>query len=91
MKNLITGISNAYFDSIPTIFITGQVDTFAVKGELKVRQKGFQETDIVSMVKGVTKYSTRVESPEELQECLEKAYAHAFRLCELWHERKLDL
>ena len=72
--NLITGISNAYFDSIPTIFITGQVDTYAAKGELNVRQRGFQETDIVSMVKSVTKYCVCVESPDKLQEHLEKAY-----------------
>ncbi|MCB2296790.1 thiamine pyrophosphate-binding protein [Clostridium tagluense] len=75
--NLITGICNAYFDSIPTIFITGQVDTYAAKGNLKVRQRGFQETDIVSMVKDVTKYSVCVESPDKLQECLEKAYYYA--------------
>ena len=48
--NLITGICNAYFDSIPTLFITGQVNTFEYKGELGVRQRGFQETDIVSIV-----------------------------------------
>ena len=72
--NLITGVCNAYYDSIPVIFITGQVDTYAQKGDLKLRQKGFQETDIVSMVKHVTKYSVCVESAEKLQECLETAY-----------------
>ena len=46
--NLITGICNAYFDSIPTVFITGQVNTFEAKSGLEVRQKGFQETDIRS-------------------------------------------
>ena len=42
--NLITGICNAYFDSTPTLFITGQVNTFEYKGDLGVRQRGFQET-----------------------------------------------
>lgn len=46
--NLITGICNAYMDSIPTIFITGQVNSFEQKGNMNVRQRGFQETDIVS-------------------------------------------
>lgn len=72
--NLITGITNAYYDSIPTIFITGQVDTYALKGDLKVRQRGFQETDIVDMVKSVTKYAVRVDSKEKLQDYLEEAY-----------------
>lgn len=58
--NLITGICNAFFDSIPTLFITGQVNTFEAKNEMPVRQRGFQETDIVSMVKGVTKYARRL-------------------------------
>ena len=40
--NLITGIGNAYFDSIPTIFITGQVNSFESKGDSAIRQKGFQ-------------------------------------------------
>lgn len=72
--NLITGICNAFFDSIPTIFITGQVNTYESKGDLKVRQKGFQETDIVSMVKDVTKYSVRITDADNLRFCLEKAY-----------------
>ena len=52
--NLVTGICNAFFDSIPVLFITGQVNTFESKNDMPVRQRGFQETDIVSMVKGVT-------------------------------------
>ena len=72
--NLITGICNAYFDSIPTIFITGQVNTFESKRELSVRQKGFQETDIVSMIKDVTKYAVYVEKADEILYHLEKAY-----------------
>lgn len=72
--NLITGICNAYFDSIPVIFITGQVNTFESKGTLGVRQRGFQETDIVEMVKGVTKYAVYVESADKISYYLEKAY-----------------
>lgn len=72
--NLITGICNAYFDSIPVIFVTGQVNTFESKTGLRVRQKGFQETDIISMVKEVTKYSKYVEKLEDIKYVLEKAY-----------------
>jgi acetolactate synthase-1/2/3 large subunit len=72
--NLLTGLCNAYFDSIPAIFITGQVNTYESKGDLKVRQKGFQETDIVSMVKSVTKYSELVTDVQNIRYCLEKAY-----------------
>lgn len=71
--NLITGICDAYFDSIPVIFVTGQVNTFESKGTMPIRQKGFQETDIVSMVHSVTKYSVYVESSEDIRFCLEKA------------------
>ena len=75
--NLITGICNAYFDSIPTIFITGQVNTSESKQSkqsYRVRQRGFQETDIVSIVKPVTKYADYIKSVDELPEKLEKAY-----------------
>ena len=60
--NLITGIANAYFDSISTLFLTGQVNTYEAKCDLKVRQKGFQETDIVAIVQPITKYAVCVLS-----------------------------
>ena len=72
--NLLTGIANAYFDSTPTIFITGQVNTYEAKGELGVRQKGFQETDIVAMAKPITKYAKYIEFAEDIVYELEKAY-----------------
>ena len=72
--NLITGICNAYFDSIPTLFVTGQVNTFESKSGLGVRQKGFQETDIVSMVKSVTKYCAYVDNALDIKYHLEKAF-----------------
>lgn len=72
--NMITGICNAYMDSIPTIFITGQVNSFEQKGSLKVRQRGFQETDIVSMVKSVTKYAVQVNDANRIKFELDKAF-----------------
>ncbi len=77
--NLITGIASSYFDSIPSVHITGQVNQregSAYHGA-KVRQSGFQETDIVSMVRPVTKYAVMVRSVEELQLELPKAFALA--------------
>lgn len=72
--NLLTGIACAYFDSIPCIFITGQVNTYEQKDELGVRQKGFQETDIVSITQPLTKKSIMVRSAQELPSVLEDAY-----------------
>lgn len=71
--NLITGICDAYFDSIPVLFITGQVNTFESKTGMSVRQRGFQETDIVSMAAPVTKYTCRVTDANELKRCLDYA------------------
>lgn len=72
--NLITGIADAYFDSIPCIFITGQVNTYESKGDLLVRQKGFQETDIVSIVKSITKYAVKIDDEKNIKYELEKAF-----------------
>ena len=72
--NLITGICDAYMDSIPTLFITGQVNSFEQKGNLKVRQRGFQETDIVSMVQPVTKYAVQVNDAKQIKYELNKAF-----------------
>lgn len=72
--NLLTGICNAFFDSIPTLFLTGQVNTFEQKGQYAVRQRGFQETDIVAMAAPVTKYAVKVESAEKLKWYLDYAF-----------------
>jgi len=75
--NLLTGIADAYFDSIPALYITGQVNTYEYKGEKPIRQQGFQETNIVSIVKSITKYATMVSDPLRIRYELEKAWAFA--------------
>jgi acetolactate synthase-1/2/3 large subunit len=77
--NLITGIACSYFDSIPSLHVTGQVnqrESMAVHGAA-VRQSGFQETKIVDMVRPITKYAVMVHSVEELRTELPKAYGIA--------------
>jgi len=77
-QNLITGIACSWFDSIPVMHISGQVNTFELssnhKTTKKVRQIGFQETDIVSMVKPITKFAYQIRKPEEIKYILEKAF-----------------
>lgn len=75
--NLITGVANAYFDSIPTIFITGQVNTYELGGSIGVRQKGFQETNIVEIVKPITKAAYQVKDEKKIRYYLEKAFHEA--------------
>jgi acetolactate synthase-1/2/3 large subunit len=72
--NLITAIGSCYFDSTPAMFILGQVHTDNLKKNENVRQEGFQETDIVSVVKTLTKYAVMVCNPEDVMYELEKAY-----------------
>lgn len=74
--NLLTAIGSCYFDSIPAVFITGQVNTHELKGTRAVRQLGFQETDIVSMAKPICKSAVQVQRSAELPFVL----AEAFRL-----------
>ncbi len=75
--NLLTGVAGSYFDSSPTVFITGQVNRNEQRGQRKIRQQGFQETDIVAMARAVTKAAWQVESPEEVPGLLEQAFALA--------------
>ena len=72
--NLLTGIGSCYFDSVPTIFITGQVNRNEQRGSRNIRQLGFQETDIVSMAKTITKAAWAIETPEEVPARLEQAW-----------------
>ena len=59
--NMITGIAQSYFDSSPVFYLTGNVTTNTYKYDLPLRQKGYQETDIVSLVKPITKNAFYVD------------------------------
>jgi acetolactate synthase I/II/III large subunit len=72
--NLITGIGSCYFDSIPCLFITGQVNTYEYKFKKPVRQIGFQETDIVTIVKPIVKKSHLVHDEKEIRSMLEESF-----------------
>ncbi|HEY6093486.1 MAG TPA: thiamine pyrophosphate-binding protein [Gallionellaceae bacterium] len=64
--NLITGIGSCWLDSVPCLFITGQVNTYELKGERAIRQQGFQELDIIPMVKSITKHAVQITDPMRL-------------------------
>ncbi|MEI7851285.1 MAG: thiamine pyrophosphate-binding protein [Kiritimatiellales bacterium] len=72
--NLVTAIGSCFFDSVPTVFITGQVNTTELSGDKTIRQQGFQETDIVSIVKPITKAAWLVRTAEELPFILDEAF-----------------
>jgi len=75
--NLITGIADAFFDSIPVLFLTGQVTTTTYKFHKPVRQLGYQETDIVSIAKSITKSAMMAESEKEMTMMLRKSISIA--------------
>lgn len=74
--NLVTAIGSCYFDSVPSVFITGQVNTTELSGDKEIRQQGFQETDIVSIVKPITKGAWLVTDAADI----ERVFKEAFRL-----------
>jgi acetolactate synthase-1/2/3 large subunit len=65
--NLVTGISNLYYDSNPGFFITGQVNTGFMRADKTVRQLGFQETPITDIVAPVTKAAVLIKHPEDIR------------------------
>ncbi|WP_288371009.1 acetolactate synthase 2 catalytic subunit [uncultured Marinobacter sp.] len=65
--NLITGVANAYMDSIPMLVITGQVATSMIGTD------AFQETDILGMTLGIVKHSYLVDDAEALPVIIEEA------------------
>lgn len=75
--NLLTGIGSCYYDSVPAIFITGQVNTYEQKGENKVRQLGFQEHDILSMAEPICKKVYNGDAPEKIPGILKDAWETA--------------
>lgn len=72
--NLLTGVGSSYFDSSPTIFITGQVNRSEKKGDLQIRQLGFQEADIVAISRPLTKGSWSVDNSQNIPSVLANAF-----------------
>lgn len=72
--NLITGIGSCFFDSVPVVFLTGQVNTYEYKYDKSIRQIGFQETDIVKIVSPICKYSVMIDDLKMVRYEIEKAF-----------------
>jgi len=91
--NTITGVAASWLDSIPVLFISGQVKRADMIGNRKVRQMGFQEVDITSLVRSITKYAATVTNPEDIRYHLEKAvyFAHSGRPGPVWIDIPLDV
>lgn len=71
--NLLTGVASAYYDSVPTLFLTGQVATFRFGTKIGVKQFGFQETSTLEIFRSVTKYAVQLERAEDILYELGKA------------------
>ena len=75
--NAIGGLVDCWLDSIPILGICGNVPTQEQRGYSSIRQYGFQEMDIVSIVRSVTKYTVSPSRPEKFPEIVARAYNFA--------------
>ena len=66
--NIITGLADAHYDSIPLVCITGQVPLGLIGND------AFQEVDIVGMTQSVTKYGVTVRDRKDLGRILKMAF-----------------
>lgn len=66
--NLVTGIADCYMDSVPTVFITGQV------ARPLIGRDSFQEVDVTGITLPIVKHSYLVQDPEELPQIIREAF-----------------
>ncbi len=66
--NLVTGIANAYMDSIPLVVMTGQVPTTLLGTD------SFQEVDITGITMPITKHSYLVKDAHEIPRIVKEAF-----------------
>lgn len=94
--NALTGVMGAWLDSVPMIVVSGQIKRatmITAAPELKLRQLGDQEYNIIDAVKPMTKYARTVMSVEEVPQVL----ADAWRICQegrpgpAWIDVPLDI
>ncbi|MFH1691080.1 MAG: thiamine pyrophosphate-binding protein [Candidatus Omnitrophota bacterium] len=94
--NAITGLAGAWLDSVPCLFISGQVkrrEAIYTMGIPGIRQVGVQEINILPIVESITKYAVFVDKPEDIRFHLEKAYylAREGRPGPVWLDIPLDV
>ncbi|MFA6130241.1 MAG: biosynthetic-type acetolactate synthase large subunit [Candidatus Omnitrophota bacterium] len=66
--NLVTGIANAYMDSIPMVAITGQVGTHLIGND------AFQEADVTGITRPITKHNFLVKDVKDLSRTIAEAF-----------------
>jgi acetolactate synthase-1/2/3 large subunit len=97
VTNAITGLAGAWQDSVPSLFISGQVkrseSTFAMGLSKSVRQFGVQELNIAPIVESVSKYFVQIQDPNSIRYELEKAthIARSGRPGPVWIEIPMDV
>ena len=74
VTNAVTPVADAYYDNIPLVVITGQVGTGDMRGDLPVRQRGFQEVDTVDLMRPIAKAVFQVTDISELSDVMEQAF-----------------
>ncbi|MCM1231550.1 MAG: thiamine pyrophosphate-binding protein [Ruminococcus flavefaciens] len=91
--NAVTGVLSAYQDSVPCIFISGQVKTTDLKSRFNLRGMGTQEAGIVEIVSSITKYAVMVTDKEQIRYHLERAWYEATtgRKGPVWVDIPLDI
>ena len=94
--NTITGVLGQWLDSIPGLYISGQVKqstTIASCPELPLRQLGDQEADIKSIIKSITKYCVTITDKIDVKYELDKAITIALsgRPGPVWIDVPLDI
>lgn len=94
--NAVTGVLGQYLDSIPALYISGQIKTSTYKHtypHLNLRQLGDQEADIVSIVTPITKYAKTVLDENDIKYELDKAISIALsgRPGPVWLDIPLDI
>lgn len=77
-SNALTGIAGAFFDSVPLLVLAGQVKTADYNEGGRLRQKGPQEIDLVSMAKNLTKMAKTCFDPDTVPQDIEAAVMAAF-------------
>lgn len=74
--NALTGVLGQWLDSIPAIYISGQVKwetTIYSCSDIGLRQLGDQEGDIINIVKPITKFAEILKNPYDVKRILDKA------------------
>ena len=76
--NSLTGLADAFLDSLPLFIIAGQENSKYMSEQINMRSRGIQGLDMINITRSLTKFNHCLSDPKDIGWVLDKAFFEAY-------------